>query len=63
MLIIKTADGTEIRIPVSDIAEVREVEPATGLDRPVAPHPYLHREGVQRCAACWRPPLDPSHHR
>ena len=61
MLIITTKSGTEIRLPVADIAEVREVEPGSGAERPVAAHPYLHREGVQRCAACWRPPTDAAH--
>ena len=60
MLLIKTTDGTEILLPVNAIADVKEME-ATGVERPVAPHPYLHREGVRRCAACWRPPTDPAH--
>jgi hypothetical protein len=60
MLVLTTTNNVEIRIPLDEIAEVREVEP-TGDTRPMAPHPYLHREGVQRCAACWRSPLDPAH--
>ena len=38
-----------------------KVEPASGAEREVPPHPYLHREGVNRCAACWRDRLHPSH--
>lgn len=54
MLVIRTKSGTEIRIPVDDIDSIIEIEPASGAEKPVAPHPYLHREGVNRCAACWQ---------
>ena len=60
MLLIKTTDGAEIRLPIATIEEIKELE-KTGEERAVARHPYLHRDGVQRCAACWRPPLDPAH--
>ena len=60
MIRITTTDGIEIELPIKSIENIREVGP-TGEDRPIARHPYLHREGVQRCAACWRPPLDPAH--
>lgn len=61
MIVIRTKSGTEIRIPVNDLDTITEIEPATGLDREVPPHPYLHREGVNRCAACWQDRLHPSH--
>ena len=60
MIVITTTDGLELRLPVAAIETIREVDP-TGEERQVPPHPYLHREGVQRCAACWRPPLDQAH--
>jgi hypothetical protein len=61
MLLIRTKSGTEIRVPVSDLESITEIEPSSGTERPVAPHPYLHREGVNRCAACWRDRLHPAH--
>lgn len=61
MIVIRTKSGTEIRIPVNDLDTITEIEPATGLDREVPPHPYLHREGVNRCAACWQDRLHPAH--
>ena len=61
MLIIKTLSGIEIRLPIEDIDSITEVEPTTGGEREPPPHPYMHREGVNRCAACWRPRTDPSH--
>jgi hypothetical protein len=61
MLVIRTTKGVEIRIPLDELDSIQEVEPATQEVRPVAQHPYLHREGVNRCAACWRPRTDPSH--
>ena len=61
MLVIKTTSGGEIRIPISDIESITEIEPITGTERHTPPHPYLHREGVNRCAACWRPRTDPAH--
>lgn len=61
MLIIKTVTGAELRIPLQDIESITEIEPETGNAREIPPHPYLHREGVNRCAACWRPRADQSH--
>jgi len=61
MLIIKTVSGAEIRIPMADVESITEMEPATGELREPPPHPYIHREGVNRCAACWRPRTDRSH--
>ena len=61
MLVIKTLSGAEIRIPLQDLDSITEIEPKSGDLRKVPPHPYLHREGVNRCAACWRPRIDPSH--
>lgn len=61
MLIIKTVSGAEIRIPLDDIASIIEIEPDSGTEREPPPHAYLHREGANRCAACWRPRTHPSH--
>ena len=61
MLLIRTKSGTEVRIPVADLDSITEIEPSTGAERPVAAHPYLHREGVNRCAACWQDRLHPAH--
>jgi len=61
VLMIRTKSGTEIKIPVDEIESITEVERSSGEEKPVAPHPYLHREGANRCAACWRDRLDPSH--
>jgi hypothetical protein len=61
MLVIKTVNGAEIRIPLSELESITEIEPASGDERHPPPHPYLHREGVNRCAACWRPRSDASH--
>ena len=61
MLVIKTVSGTEIRIPLAEIETITEIEPKTGDEREPPPHPYLHREGVNRCAACLRPRTHPSH--
>ena len=61
MLILRTKTGTEVRVPVQDVESITEVEPLTGESRPVPPHPYLHREGVKRCAACWQDPQHPAH--
>jgi hypothetical protein len=61
MIIIRTKSGTEIRVPLDDLDSITEVEPTSGHERPVPPHPYMHREGVNRCAACWRPRIDPAH--
>ena len=54
MLVIKTVDGVEIRIPISQIESIEEIEPVSGATREPPAHAYLHREGVNRCAACWR---------
>ena len=61
MLIIKTVGGAEIRIPLNELDSIVEIEPESGKARVVPPHPYLHREGVNRCAACWRPRAHESH--
>jgi hypothetical protein len=61
MIIIRTKSGTEIRVPLDDLDTITEVEPTSGTERPVPPHPYLHREGVNRCVACWRPRTHPAH--
>ena len=61
MLVIRTKSGMEIRLPLAELESITEVEPASGDERPVPPHPYVHREGVNRCAACWRERTHPSH--
>jgi len=61
VLVIRTKSGTEIRLPLDDLDSITEIEPASGDERPVPPHPYVHREGVNRCAACWRERTHPSH--
>jgi hypothetical protein len=61
VLIITTVSGTEIRIPLSDIKTITEIEPTTGNERSLPSHPYIHREGVNRCGACWQPRAHPSH--
>jgi hypothetical protein len=61
MLVIKTVSGGELRIPLDDIESITEIETSSGAERPPPPHAYLHREGVNRCAACWRPRTHPSH--
>ena len=61
MLVIKTVNGTEIRIPLEELESIVEIEPVSGREREVPPHPYIHREGVNRCAACFRPRTHPSH--
>lgn len=61
MLIIKTLSGAEVRIPLHELESIIEIEPGSGQERAVPPHPYLHREGVNRCAACWRPRTHESH--
>ena len=61
MLIIRTLSGTEIRIPLTDIETITEIEPTTGAERDLPAHPYVHREGVNRCGACWRPRAHSSH--
>lgn len=61
MLVIKTVGGTEIRVPLNELESIVEVEPHSGEERSVPPHPYLHREGVNRCAACWQLRTHKSH--
>jgi|tagenome__1003787_1003787.scaffolds.fasta_scaffold20496016_1 hypothetical protein len=61
MLVIRTLDGTEIRVPLDQVDSITQVEPGSGDERPTPPHPYLHREGVNRCAACWKERIHPSH--
>lgn len=61
MLVIRTTAGVEIRIPLDQIGSISEIEPTTSEERPLPPHPYLHREGINRCAACWRERIHPSH--
>jgi hypothetical protein len=61
VIVIRTKSGAEIRIPMEDLDTITEIEPTSGEDRPVPAHPYLHREGVNRCAACWQDRLHPAH--
>jgi hypothetical protein len=61
MLVIRTVDGTEIRIPLDQVDSITEVDEGSGQERQTPSHPYLHREGVNRCAACWQPRIHPSH--
>ncbi len=61
VLVIKTVSGAEIRIPLSELESITEIEPTTGSEREPPPHQYLHREGINRCAACWRPRTHRSH--
>ena len=61
MLIIKTVGGSEIRIPLHDVESIVEIEPESGEEREIPPHPYIHREGVNRCAACWQLRTHPAH--
>ncbi len=61
MLVIKTVSGVEFRIPLDEVESITEIEPTSGEPREVPPHPYLHREGVNRCAACWLPRTHPAH--
>jgi hypothetical protein len=61
MMVVRTVSGVELRVPLHDIESITEIEPATGEPRDMPAHPYLHREGINRCAACWRPRTDPSH--
>lgn len=61
MLVIRTKSGAEIRVPLDDVESIVEIEQVSGTERPIPPHPYLHREGAARCMACWRDRLHPSH--
>ena len=60
-LVIKTVSGAEIRIPLVELESITEIEPSTGNEREPPPHAYIHREGVNRCAACLRPRTHRSH--
>jgi hypothetical protein len=53
VLVIKTVTGAEIRIPLAELESITEIEPP--------PHAYIHRDGVNRCAACLRPRTHRSH--
>ena len=61
MRVIRLVNGVEIRLPLDQIESITDVEPVSGVERPHRPHPYLHREGVGRCAACWKEQSHPSH--
>jgi hypothetical protein len=61
VLVIRTKSGAELRVPLEELESITEVEPVSGTERAVPPHPYVHREGVNRCAACWRERLHPAH--
>ena len=61
MLVIRTKSGAEFRVPIADLVAITEIEPLSGEVRAVPAHPYLHREGVNRCAACWQDRLHSSH--
>jgi hypothetical protein len=61
MRVIRLVNGVEIRIPLEQIESIVDVVPASGEERPVPPHPYIHTEGVKRCAACWKEAAHPSH--
>ena len=61
MRVIRLVSGVEIRVPLDQIESITDVEPTSGAERPIPPHPYLHREGVERCAACWKERAHPSH--
>ena len=61
MRVIRLVSGVEIRLPLDQIESITDIEPVSGSERPIPPHPYLHREGVRRCAACWKEPTHPSH--
>jgi len=61
MLMIRTKRGIEIRVPLDEIESIAEIEVDTGAERPIPPHPFLHREGTKRCVACWQDRLHPSH--
>ena len=61
LMAVRTKSGVEIRIPVDDLEAIAEIEPASGAERRIPPHPYVHREGVNRCAACWRDRADHAH--
>ena len=61
MLRIRTRSGVEICLPVDDIESITEVERASGEEKTIPQHPYLERDGGNRCVACWRDRLHPSH--
>lgn len=59
MLVIRTVNGVELRVPIDQLDSITEVEPRSGSERPTPPHPYVHSEGVNR-AACWNERAHPS---
>jgi hypothetical protein len=61
MRVVRLVNGVEIRIPLDQIESIMDVEPVSGEERPIPPHPYIHREGVKECAACWKEAAHPSH--
>ena len=61
MLVIRTKNGIEFRVPVDEIDTIVELEPGSGAEKAIPPHPYLHREGVNRCVACWKERSHPAH--
>ena len=61
MRVIRLVNGVEIRLPLDQIESITDIEPISGVARSIPPHPYLHREGVNRCAACWHELAHPSH--
>jgi hypothetical protein len=61
VLVIRTKSGVELRLPLDEIESIVELEPSSGSEKAVPPHPYLHREGVNRCMACWQERSHRSH--
>jgi hypothetical protein len=61
MFVIRTKNGMEIRIPLDQVESITEFDPTSEKERVVPPHAYLHREGVNRCMACWKERSHPSH--
>ena len=47
MRVIRLVSGVEIRLPLDQIESITDIEPVSGSERPIPPHPYLHREGVR----------------
>jgi hypothetical protein len=61
VLVIRTKSGIEVRVPLDEIDTVVELEGSSGSEKPVPPHAYVHREGVNRCLACWKERSHPAH--
>ena len=61
MRVIRLVNGVELRLPLDQIESITDVEPESGVERHIDPHPYIHRDGVDRCAACWKEQSHPSH--